>query len=181
VELCLQCDGATKSTIKKSLAAAPAAGLPQREGETAVFVVRGAAPIEIELCHLIKQFIRQIVGFDMTRCWRFLFLKKLYLEDQGFRRVGRLRGFLVLPPFGIAPSEPDELRVGTPAQSARKARSLLLLLLLHVICVLQISPSVKRHDSHSPRPECLASNCGKLPVWKRNAERVRSRGLRSLH
>ena len=56
MELCLQCDGATKSTIKKSLAAAPAAGLPQREGETAVFVVRGAAPIEIELCHLIKQF-----------------------------------------------------------------------------------------------------------------------------
>ncbi len=85
-------------------------------------------------------------SFDFTRAKTvfsgFLLLQETHLEKQGFGGIGGLGGLLALPATCVVPDEPNVLRLGMPAQSAWEFRSFLI---LHVICFLQISQSVKQH------------------------------------
>ena len=85
--------------------------------------------------------MRQIWRLDCVCFPCFLLFQETHLEKQRFLWIACLGGFFVLATLVVVPSEPDEPRLGMPTQSAWKFCSFFV---LHVICFLQISQSVKR-------------------------------------
>jgi hypothetical protein len=90
--------------------------------------------------------------FSLTLLAVFLFLQETDFEQQGFFGIGGLGGFLVLSPLGVVPNEPDELRLGMPAQSRGSFGRFLSFTWIYFV---QISNFVKRTatilESHSTR------------------------------
>ena len=69
-----------------------------------------------------------------------LLFKELELKQQGFRWIIRFSRFLVLSTASVTPGEPDILRLRMPSKTAGKFGAPLV---LHSICFLQVSDSVK--------------------------------------
>src|SRR5581483_8723284 len=132
----------------------------------------GRFPVEVELGHALQWQFAHLLRLRLEILLFMLLLgQKFQLVREGFGGIGGFGGLLMLFAAAITPAEPDERRVGAPAQTARQLGAFAT---FHDGCVFpRGARAVKRgpraHHSKTPLEASERSAAGYRRVHGRSA------------